>query len=228
VRVRVPKQAEDRQDWAEELAGRLDRPLSVLGIVFLLVVLGQAMATGEALTAVLSVAAWLLWLVFAGEYALRLYVAPRRLRFLRRTWWQLIFLAVPFLRVLRVAQAVRAARAGSVVSSAVRGSRSTGQLLSSRIGWLSSVSLIVILGSSQLLHAFSDYPRYADALHDAAMGTITGAALGADGDFARLLEVVLAAYSVVVFAALAAALGAYFLNRGEGDAEAVREPSSPQ
>jgi voltage-gated potassium channel len=70
----------------------------------------------------------------------------------------------------------------------------------------------VILGSSQLLEAFSGYARYADALHDAAMATITGEPLSADGDFGRLLEVLLAAYSVVVFAALAASLG-YFLNR---------------
>lgn len=230
--MRVPDQTEERQAWAEQLSARLDRPMSVLGVVFVLVVLGQATATSDALTAALSVAAWLLWLVFAGEYALRLYVAPRRLRFLRRTWWQLVFLAVPFLRVLRVAQMARAARAGRVVGSAVRGSRSTGRLLSSRIGWLSSVSLIVVLGSSQLLHAFSGYRRYGDALHDAAMGTVTGAPLSADGDFARLLEVVLAVYSVVVFAALAAALGAYFLDRDEpgraGRAAPRRDGVSPQ
>ncbi|GAB3646868.1 hypothetical protein GCM10028833_09640 [Glycomyces tarimensis] len=186
--------------------------MSVLGVIFVLVVLGQAVAQSAALTAVLSVAAWLLWLVFAGEYALRLYVAPHRLAFLRRTWWQLIFLAVPFLRIVRVAQMARAARFGRVVSSAVRGTRSTGRLLSSRLGWLGSLSLIVILGSSQLLHAFSGYERYGDALHDAAMGTITGEPLSAGGDFARLLEVVLAAFSVVVFATLAASLGAYFLD----------------
>ncbi|MCC3763414.1 hypothetical protein K3N28_10050 [Glycomyces sp. TRM65418] len=225
----IPNRAAERQDWAEELSGRLDRPMSVLGVVFVLVVLGQSMASGETLTAALSIAGWLLWLVFAGEYALRLYVAPRRVTFLRRTWWQLVFLAVPFLRILRVAQLARAARAGRVVSSAVRGSRSTGQLLSSRIGWLSSVSLIVILGSSQLLHAFSGYTRYGDALHDAAMGTMTGEPLSADGDFARLLEVLLAAYSVVVFAALAASLGAYFLNseeraRGGDGTTATPEP----
>ncbi|GAB3232333.1 hypothetical protein GCM10027447_28060 [Glycomyces halotolerans] len=207
---------------------RLDRPMSALGIIFVLVVLGQALAQSTALTAVLSAAAWLLWLVFAGEYALRLYIAPHRLRFLRRTWWQLVFLAVPFLRILRAAQVARAARFGRVLSSAVRGSRSAGRLLSSRIGWLSSVSLIVVLGASQLLDAFSDYERYGDALHDAAMGTITGEPLTAGGDFARVLEVVLAAYSVVVFAALAASLGAYFLDEGarlrEGGTEATRRP----
>ncbi|WP_227996372.1 hypothetical protein [Glycomyces albidus] len=221
-------QARGRQEWAEELAARLDRPMSVLGVVFVLVVLGQATAQGHALETAFSVAAWMLWLVFAGEYALRLYVAPRRGRFLRRTWWQLIFLAVPFLRIVRVAQLARAARAGRVVSSTVRGTRSTGRLLSNRIGWLASVSLIVILGSSQLLHAFSGYERYADALHEAAMGTITGEPLSADDGFARLLEVLLAAYSVVVFATLAAALGAYFLKRGDPPrADRGNGPSGP-
>ncbi|WP_026924325.1 hypothetical protein [Glycomyces arizonensis] len=215
MRLPARDEAPRRQAWAEELAGRLDRPMSVLGVIFLLVVLGQSLSESTTLTVVLSVAAWLLWLVFAGEYALRLYVAPDRWAFMRRTWWQLVFLIVPFLRVLRAAQLARAARAGRVASSAVRGSRSAGQLLSGRIGWLSSVTLIVVLSSSQLLQTFAGYTRYADALHDAAMGTITGEPLGADGDVARLLEVALAAYSVVVFAALAAALGSYFLHEGE-------------
>ncbi len=47
------------------------------------------------------------------------------------------------------------------------------------------------------------------------MTTVTGTALSAEGVFARLLEVVLAVYSVVVFATLAGALGAYFLQRNE-------------
>ncbi len=36
------------------------------------------------------------------EYAARLVIATDRLRFLRRTWWQLLFLALPFLRFLRL------------------------------------------------------------------------------------------------------------------------------
>ncbi|HEV2087674.1 MAG TPA: hypothetical protein VGR21_05130 [Cryptosporangiaceae bacterium] len=191
--------------------------MSVLGIVFLLVVLAQTVARDPVLEVVFSVAGWLLWAVFAGEYALRLYVAPRRGRFLRRTWWQLIFLLVPFLRFLRLARALRFVRAGGVLTSAVRGGRSAGRLLSGRVAWLGSVTVVVILATSQLLYTVGGYPTYGQALHDAALGTITGEPLSRGGTaLGQVVEVALAAYSVVVFASLAATLGAYFLSRDPG------------
>ncbi|MFC4016993.1 hypothetical protein ACFOW4_03410 [Micromonospora sp. GCM10011542] len=54
-----------RQDREEDarlngLARRLDKPMGVLGILFLLLVLGQAVAHDEPLTTVLSVASWVL------------------------------------------------------------------------------------------------------------------------------------------------------------------------
>jgi voltage-gated potassium channel len=217
--VGLPARDDDtarRQSWAEELAGRLDRPMSVLGVLFLLVVLGQAIAAHPTLVGVLSAMSWLLWLVFVGEYVLRLYVAPDRGAFLRRTWWQLIFLVVPVLRFLRLA---RIGRLGRVLSSTVRGGRSAGRLLSGRVAWLASLSAIVALAASQLLYTAAAYPDYASALHDAALATITGERVSADGPTARVVEVVLAAYSVVVFATLAASLGAFFLRQTEQQTE---------
>ena len=43
------------------------------------------------------------------------------------------------------------------------------------------------------------------------MATVTGEPLSPDGDVVRVLEVLLAVYSVAVFATLAAAVGAYYL-----------------
>jgi voltage-gated potassium channel len=73
-----------------------------------------------------------------------------------------------------------------------------------------------------LLYVSGSYERYGDALHAAAMSTITGNELTATDGFARLLEVVLAVYSVAVFATLAGAVGAFFL-RGSG----AEEPALP-
>lgn len=200
---------------ADAIAARLDRPMGALGIVFVFVVLGQNLASGE-LATLLSVAGWLLWGVFAAELALRAYIARGQAAFWRRNWWQVLFLAVPLLRLFRAASAlrlVRVARIGGVLTSAVRGSRSAGRLLSGRIGWLSVVTGVVVLAASQLLFVLGAYDSYADSLHAAAMATITGEPLSAAGPFARWLEVALAAYSVGVFATLAGALGAYFLQR---------------
>lgn len=194
------------------LARRLDKPMGVLGLVFVLVVLGQVLAREAWLVATLTAVGWLCWAVFVAEFVLRAVRARDRRRFWARNWWQLIFLAVPFLRFARALPLLRAARLGGVVSAAVRGSRSAGRLLSSRIGWLAAVTGVVVLAASQLLYVAGAHDSYAAALHDAALATVTGQSLSAGTGFARVLEVVLAIYSVAVFATLAGALGAYFLH----------------
>lgn len=79
--------------------------------------------------------------------------------------------------------------------------------------WLLAVTAIVILAASQLLYIFADYPSCFDALYEAALATITGAGFSSDTGFARILHVVVAIFSVVVFATLAGTLCAYFLRR---------------
>lgn len=209
--------SERREAWAEELLDRLTPVMSALGVLFALVVLGEQLTRPDSAVGTgLAVVGWVLWAVFAAEFAARLVVAPDRGRFLRRHWWQAVFLVLPFLRVLRLVRAVRVLRTGRMLSSAVRTSRSARAALGGRVAWLAVVSAITVLASSQLLYAFSGYQRYADALHAAALATITGEPLGLDDGFSRVLEVVLAVYSVAVFATLAGSLGAYFLE-GRGD-----------
>ena len=108
---------------ADGLARRLDRPMSVLGLLFVLVVLGQSLAREPWLVTTLTVVGWLLWAVFVAEFALRALRASDQRRFWSRNWWQLVFLAVPFLRFVRALSVLRAARVGGILSAAVRGSR---------------------------------------------------------------------------------------------------------
>lgn len=204
---------------AERLARELDTPMGVLGVLFAFLVLGQSLATAPWLVTTLTVLGWVLWAVFVAELALRAYVAKDQKRFWARNWWQVVFLAVPFLRFARALRTLRLARAGGVLSSAVRSSRSAGRLLSGRITWLGVVTVVIMLAASQLLHVFGAYPDYALALHDAALATMTGEPLSAPGRLPDVLEVFLAAYSVGVFGTLAGAVGAYFL-RGEQSAPA--------
>jgi voltage-gated potassium channel len=204
---------------AEVLAARLDRPMGLLGVLFLFVVLGQVLATAPWLVTAFSVLGWIFWAVFVAEFILRAHIAGWSAAFWRRNWWQLVFLALPFLRFfralafLRVARVGRVARLGGVLSAGVRGSRSAGRLLSGRLSWLAAVTAVVILASSQLHYVIDGGVSYGEALYQAALTTITGGGLEGDGVVVRLLRLVLAAYSVVVFATLAGSLGAYFLQR---------------
>ena len=212
-------QASDRLRAAEELARRLDKPMGILGVIFLFVVLGQLIATETVTVGALTVVGWVFWAVFVAEFLLRAYIAGFSKDFWRKSWWQVVFLLVPFLRFFRALQALRLvriarlARYGSILSAGVRGSRSAGKLLTSRIGWLSAVTAVVILASSQLLYATGEHESYAEALYESAMAAITGSGITGSSIFSRSIQVLLAIYSVAVFATLAGTLGAYFLRR---------------
>lgn len=215
-----------REAWAEELLDRLTPAMSALSILFLLVVLSDQIARPDSgLGIALTVVSWALWAVFAVEFVARMVVAPSTVEFLKRNWWQILFLILPFLRVFRLIRAIRVLRSGRLLSSAVRTTRSARRLLGGRVGWLGVTTGITILGSSQLLFEFSGYPNFGEALHAASLATITGEPLARPDGFAQILEVLLAIYSVVVFATLAGTLGAYFLDR-TGREAARAEPST--
>lgn len=209
----------DRLRRAEVLARRLDEPMGILGVIFLFVVLGQLIATERVMVGVLTAVGWMFWAVFVAEFLLRAYIAGFSKDFWRKSWWQVIFLLVPFLRFFRALQALRLvrvaklARYGSILSAGVRGSRSAGRLLTSRIGWLTAVTAVVILASSQLLYATGEYASYAESLFESAMAAITGSGITGTSIFSRIIQVPLAIYSVAVFATLAGTLGAYFLRQ---------------
>ena len=215
--IRQPSERVESAAAAEALAARLDRPMGVLGVLFLFVFLGQLLVTDPGWTRILGIAGWVFWALFVAEFLLRAYIAQFQAAFWRRNWWQVIFLLVPFLRFVRALQAVRllrvarVARVGSIVSAGVRGSRSAGRLLSSRIGWLAAVTAVVILAASQLLYAFESQTDYSTALYEAALATVTGSGFTTDDPFSKVLHLILAVYSVAVFATLAGSLGAYFL-----------------
>ncbi|CAN5278425.1 hypothetical protein BH24ACT10_BH24ACT10_09550 [soil metagenome] len=226
VRELARRPDDERERGAELLAARLDRPFTVLGLLFLLVVLGQNVATSPGIQRVFTAVGTVLWVLFVGEFLLRLWLAPSKTRFLKRNWWQVLFLVLPalrflrglaLLRVVRAGRLLRVVRAGGVVSSAVRSSRSAGRILTSRLGWVAALSAIVVLAASQLLFTLGLYDSYGDALHAAALATIAGEPLGLEQGLAKVLEIVLVVWSVGVFAALAGTLGAYFL-QGERDA----------
>lgn len=169
----------------------------------------------------ITIAGWVLWVIFVVEFLARLVIAPSKTTFLKRNWWQAVFLIFPFLRLfrlLRVAKVARLARVGRLASSTVRAGRSAGRVLTGRVGWLAGVTLVVVLAGGQALFEFGGYDSYGRALFEAAMAAISGNSLEGDSSVAQVLSVMLAIYSVVVFASLAATLGAYFM-RGAKDSD---------
>lgn len=213
------RSAHEREELAERIADRLDVPITAAGVIFLLLVLAETISDPQGpVGTVFTVAGWALWALFVGEFVVRLVVAPSTGAFLKRSWWQVIFLAVPALRFVRALRVLRAARVGRVLSSAVRSSRTAGRKLSSRLATLSVFTLVVVLASSQLLFELGDYESYGDALDAAALATVAGEPFFPEDPVLRVVQQLVLAYSVVVFAALAGSVGAFLLDRKDEDA----------
>jgi voltage-gated potassium channel len=192
--------------------------MSALGLLFVVLVLAQGPAReGTALQRSLLAATWVLWAVFAVEYALRFAVAPSKGAFLRRTWWQLLLLVVPVLTLFRALLVLRVARPTRVALAAVRGGRSARATLTSRTAWLGIVTAIVVFAAADVLYGVGGMRPYGAALHAAALAAVTGEPTGSERGVAQVLDVALALYAVVFFASLAGILGAYFLERREDD-----------
>ena len=209
LRQRTPS---DRELLAERIAAELDAPVTVAGILLVLIIVADGLTPPTAEWRwVFEVASWALWSLFVVEFLARMVVAPSTSAFLRRNWWQVVFLVLPFLRFLRAL--TRSARVGRAVATSVRSTRSAGRTLGSRVAYLGAATIGVVLAGSQVLYEFGPGITYGEALHDVAFATISGEPFGLDGAVASTLELVLALYATVLFATLAGSLGAFFLER---------------
>lgn len=198
--------------------------MAALGLLFLVIVVSERMIEPrEPLNSVLSLTSWAIWAAFVAEFAWRVAAAPSKKRFLLRDGWQAVLLLLPFLNVLRGLAAVRLTRVGRALSAGVRATRTARANLAGRLGWVVTLTVTVIIVAADILYQFSGFTTYSSALHAAALATITGRPTEADSGTAQVLEVLLAAYSVVVFAALAGTAGAYFL----GDRSSSDVPKAP-
>ena len=150
-----PEEALSRR---EQLALRMERwldpPMAVLAVVWAVLVAYQLVAPDDQ-RGVLSTANSVLWVVFLVEFVSRLAVDGNPLRYLRRRWPTLVFLALPALRLARLVPAVRALRllpAAQVVGTSYRALGTARSLLGGRLTFLSVATLIVVFSGGQLLY----------------------------------------------------------------------------
>ncbi len=215
----------EREQIACAIEERLHGPIVIASALFVVVILGLLIARpSSVLHLVFFVASWVIWALFVFEFCVRMVIAPSTAKFLREKWWQIPMLAVPFLGLFRLASIVRLGRAARVLSSSVRATRTAGSALRARLYWLASIHSVVVLSSAELLVEYG--PRHLPlltAIHGTALAATTGQPLGMHSAFARALEVPLAIYAVAFFAAVAGALGAFFLERRRDDERAVAD-----
>ncbi len=223
-----PRVADERWEFLDNLNAFVDPVLTVLGFVWLgLVILdlgGASNPTIQTLTLVL-------WAVFIADYLLELLIAPDRLAYVKGHWIGAVALVIPafrFLaafRVLRVFRSLRAVRTVSlarVLASTNRGLRSVRAFFGRRqIGVLFTSSLMVTLAGAAAIHFFErsqngPIQNFGDALWwSAMMLTTMGSEFWPATWEGRIVAWLLAVYAFAVFGYVTAALASHFIQTNQ-------------
>lgn len=215
----------DTEPRLEAWERRTDVPLTVLSVFYLLVYAVQVLATrpGQTWWGPLDGALWAVWGIYVVDYVIRVSLARRRWRFIVRHPLDLLVVAAPFLRFLRLLRLVSAiATLNRVLRDDFRG----------RVGsyLLVSVSLLSFVAALAVFEAERDAPdasivTFGDALWW-VLTTITTVGYGdlypttTEG---RLVAAGLMVAGIAVLGTVTAAIATWFLEQiGASDAaEAV-------
>lgn len=207
--------------WLARLAERADPFMAWLGIVFaLLVGYEVAVELSPRASRVLQAIGWAIWGVFLVEFSVRVWLAPRRGRYVVRHWPTVVGLLLPalrafaFLRLLRLGRALPAAR---VVTSSYRATGTARRLMQSRLGYLGAVSSVVCVAVAELAYLFERDRGTFESFGDAVLWAF-GVVVATQGDplpqtvGGRLAMNAGFVFGLVVIASLAGTLGAFFVD----------------
>lgn len=214
---------ENRESLLRQLEGWLETPMIVLSFAWLALVLVELIWGAVRLLEVFGVA---IWAIFVAEFTLRLWLAPRKLRFLRGNVISLVALIVPAFRafrLFRLARVVRGVRLVKVVGTVNRGMRALQASMDRRgLGYVLILSLFVLLLGAAGMYALEDVADYGHALWWTAMIL---ASMGTDfwpqSPEGRVLCFLLTLYGLGVFGYITASLASFFVGRDATQADGV-------
>ena len=223
----------DRLTALEQLEAWLQTPMLVLSFAWLALVVYE-LAVGSA--RLLETFGAVIWAIFIAEFALRFWLAPAKVRFLRANWLTVVALAVPPLRMLRVVRALRVASAlrglklVRIVTTANRGMNALQQAMRRRrLGYVLALTAVVAaLGAAGMLafepatQVAGGFRDYGDALWWTGMLLTTmGSAFWPVTTEGRILCFLLSIYGFAVFGYITASFASYFVGR-DSSAESAR------
>lgn len=213
----------------------LELPMVILGAIWLvLLVVDFATSWGEKLQPINN----FIWSIFIIDFVIKFILAPRKGLYLKKNWLTLIALALPALRVFRLARAVRVlrfARTGRslrllrVVTSVNRGMNAFGRVMRKRgLPYIIAFTVVVTFAGAAGMYAFenqSGLDTYGKALWWTAMiMTTMGSEYWPKTVEGQTLCLLLALYAFSVFGYVTAALASFFIDR---DATATRQDTTP-
>jgi voltage-gated potassium channel len=223
----VAEQKLDRQRWRLLLnVVRLLEPLmAVLGIVWMLLLIIDAT---RGLSRTLELVNDGIWSLFVVDFLAELTIAPKKLLYVRRHWLAAVALAVPPVRVARLAillragRVVRGVRLVRTVASINRGMVALRSTLRRRgTAYVAILTLLVTLVGAAAMYSFEDHVPDPNGIHTyataiwwtAMLMTTMGSAYWPATMAGRVLCVLLALYAFAVFGYLTATLATFFIDR---------------
>jgi voltage-gated potassium channel len=230
--------AGERQTLLQQVQDWLEIPMLVLAFIWLGLFIVEVV---WGLNRFLELVGYFIWIIFVLNFALELWLAPRKAEYLEKNWLSAIALLAPALRIFRVVkllQLTRLARIGRVarslrllrvLSSVNRGMRALSATMNRRgFGYVLLLTLIVTFAGAAGMFAFENnngeedgLPSYGAALWWTAMiMTTMGSEYWPQTPEGRLLCFFLALYSFAMFGYVTATLATFFIGRDAADTEA--------
>lgn len=181
-----------------------------------------------------------IWIAFVVDFVVKLVLAPTKRVFLRKNWLVAVSLAIPALRIfrlaravrmLRMARAVRAVRFARVLAALNRGLRSLrGTMRRRGLGYVLGFTALVAFAGAAGMYAFeheegqrAGFDSYASSLWWTLMLlTSMGSEYWPKTGSGRALCLLLSIYGVAVFGYITAALASYFVGRDVEKKESER------
>lgn len=210
----------------------LETPMALLGVVWLvLMVVELVWGLNEAG----QIGGTTIWILFIADFLLRLLLAPRKVRYLRRNWLTAVALVLPALRIVRFARVfrtlsrLRGLRLVRILGSINRSMKALGKTMRRRgFGYVVVLTLIVtvagaagMLSFEQELGAESGLDNFWTALWWTAMLVTTmGSEYWPRSPEGRALCLFLAIYAFAVFGYVTGTIATFFVGRDAADADA--------
>ena len=215
---------DQRQLLLEKVESFTEFPLLILAALMIPLLAGplfwELTAQQESLFFTLDV---MIWAIFAGEFAIRLAIAPRRVAFIRANWIDLVIVALPFFRPLRIVRLL------VYTTRLVTGAR---QLLGVRHLLVHAV-LLVMVAATVVTTVETGPNAQITSFPDALWWAIVTVTTVGYGDISpttgggKAVAIVLMLAGITVFGVITANLAAWFTaNKEEADTEDLTEQIS--